>query len=301
MIKYGMQPGFEKQGWTTDRLELSEHSPSGLEKKIEAFRPDFVFTEGGVDTKRFVFPVLDKRDIAHIFWAVEDPIANGTLAMEWAKRSVLTLTPDIESLENYHKNGYKAICVPFAADPDYYRTYPPDPHFAQLDAVHVGNNYNVFPERRAAYGYILQPFIDRKMKLEVYGFDWRNPRHSFNLPEEYDKGYLAHEKSVLAYSSSKIILGVHSITKSRTMQSMRTFEILACGGFFLTQRTLAIETMFRNHIHLVSSSGYEETIELMEFYLTHPGERRKIAESGQRLVYAEHTYAQRAGDIIHSL
>lgn len=301
MIKYGIQPGFEKHGWITDRLELVEHSVEGLEKKIKAFRPDFLFTEGGVDTKSFIYPVLDKNKIAHIYWAVEDPVANGTLAMEWAKRSVLTLTPDVECLENYHKKGYKAICIPFAIDPDYYHQYPSSSHFSALDAIHIGNNYNVFPERREAYGYILQPFIDQKTKFEVYGFDWRNPRHSFILPEEYDKGYLAHEQSVIAYSSAKIVLGVHSITKSHTMQSMRTFEILGCGGFFLTQRTLAIESMFQNHVHLVSSSSYEETTELMKYYLRHPDERKKIAQNGQRLVYSEHTYAQRVENIIHSL
>lgn len=301
MIKYGMQPGFEKHGWITDRLELPEHSVEDLEKKVESFRPDFLFTEGGEDTKHFIFPFLDKNKIPHIYWAVEDPISNDTLAMEWAKRSVLTLTPDINSLQNYHANGYKAICIPFAIDPDYYHSYPVDSHFSTLDAIHIGNNYDVFPERINAYGYILQPFIDQKKQFEVYGFDWNNPDHSFTLPSEYDKGYIAHEKSVIAYSSAKIVLGVHSITKSTTMQSMRTFEILGCGGFFLTQRTLAIESMFQDHIHLVASSSYEETIELMNYYLNHPKERRKIAEEGQRFVYSEHTYAKRAESIIHSL
>lgn len=301
MIKYGMQPGFEKHGWITDRLELINHSVDALEKKIKAFNPDFLFTEGGVDTKSFIFPVLDNLKTPHIYWAVEDPVANNTLAMEWAKRSVLTLTPATECVENYQKNNYKAICIPFAIDPDYYHGYPVDPHFSTLDAIHIGNNYNVFSERLNAYGYILQPFIDQKKAFEVYGFDWRHPKHAFHLPDEYDKGYLSHEQSVIAYSNVKINLGVHSITKSRTMQSMRTFEILGCGGFFLTQKTVAIDCMFQNHVHLVSSSSYEETIELMNFYLSHPDERKKIAENGQRFVYSNHTYAQRVEEIIRSL
>lgn len=301
MIKYGMQPGFARNGWETDRLEVPQQSVEGLLEKIEEFRPDYLFTEGGVDTGRFVLPVLEEKKLPHIYWAVEDPIANTTLAMSWAGVSVLSLTPDLEMLPNYEKNGYKAICIPFAIDPEYYRTYPQDTHFSTLDAVHVGNNYEVHPNRRKAYQYIIQPFIDQGKKLEVYGFDWQHPDHSYHLPPEYDKGYLAHEQSVVAYSNAKITLGVHSITDSRTMQSMRTFEVLGCKGFFLTQRTRAIETMFQNHRHLVWSSCYEETVDLMKFYLNRDEEREKIAAAGQELVYREHTYEKRAAEILQAL
>ena len=301
MIKYGMQKGFDKNGWETDRIEVPEQTVEGLTHKIEQFKPDFLFTEGGVNTRKFIYPVLERYALPHIYWAVEDPIAHNTMAMEWAGKSVLTATPDIEMVEHYRSKGHKALCIPFAIDPDYYYKYPVDAHFASLDAIHIGNNYNVFPERRKAYGYILQPFIDKQKKLEVYGFDWQHPKHRFNLPSEIDKGYIPHEKSVIAYSSAKIILGVHSITHSRTMQSMRTFEILGCCGFFMTQLTPAIQEMFQNHVHLVWSSHYEETVELMEFYLDHPAAREKIAQAGQRLVYDRHTYEMRAKEIIEAL
>lgn len=301
LIKYGMQKGFEKNGWETERIEIPEQTVEGLSQKIEKFRPDYLFTEGGVNTRRFIYPVLERYDIPHIYWAVEDPVAHNTMAMEWASKSVLTATPDIDLVEDYRKKGHKAICIPFAMDQDYYYKYPIDAHFASLDAIHIGNNYNVFPERREAYGYIIQPFIDKGKKIEVYGFDWQHPKHCFKLPPEIDKGYLAHEKSVIAYSSAKIVLGVHSITKSRTMQSMRTFEILGCCGFYLTQLTPAIQAMFKNHEHLVWSSCYDETVELMDFYLKHPEAREKIAQAGQKLVYERHTYALRAKEIIDAL
>jgi spore maturation protein CgeB len=301
LIKYGMQKGFQKLGWKTDRVEVPQQSVDGLKSKIEEFRPDYIFTEGGVNTRKFIFPVLERYTIPHIYWAVEDPVAHETMAMQWAQKSVLVLTPDIEKLDSYRQRGHKAICIPFAADPDYYFRYPKDEHFASLDAVHVGNNYNVFPDRRKAYEYIIKPFIDKKKKIEVYGSDWDNPRHAFRLSPEYNKGYLSHEMSVIAYSSAKISLGVHSITNSRTMQSMRTFEILGCGGFFLTQRTRAIEYMFRNHVHLVWSGSYEETSELMDYYLNNDSERERIARTGQRFVYENHSYEKRAREIVEAL
>jgi spore maturation protein CgeB len=301
MIKYGMQKGFARLGWETDRIEVPEQNVDGLRSKIEAYKPDYIFTEGGVETRKFIFPVLEAYAIPHIYWAVEDPIAHNTLAMQWAEKSVLVLTPDIEMLGSYRQRGHKAICIPFAADPAYYYRYPRDEHFASLDAVHVGNNYNVFPERRKAYEYIIKPFIDKDKKLEVYGFDWDNPKHGFRLAPQYNKGYLSHERSVVAYSSARITLGVHSITNSRTMQSMRTFEVLGCGGFFLTQHTRAIESMFKNHTHLVWSKSYEETVELMDYYLKNDSERERIALSGQRFVYENHSYEKRAREIAEAL
>lgn len=301
MIKYGMQKGFEKNGWQTDRLEVPQQNISGFKAKIEEFKPDFIFTEGGVDTKKFVLPVLDEYSIPHIYWAIEDPVAHDTLAMQWAAKSALVLTPDIEMLESYKQKGHKAHCVPFAMDSDYYYKYPTDKYFSALDAIHIGNNYNVFPERRKAYEYIIKPFMDEKKNIEVYGFDWDNPRHGFTLSPQYNKGYISHERSVVAYSSAKISLGVHSITNSRTMQSMRTFEILGCGGFFLTQHTRAIEHMFKNHIHLVWSTCYAETIELMNYYLNNDAARAKISSAGQQLVYQNHSYERRVAEIIRSL
>ncbi|OCA83032.1 hypothetical protein A8F94_17970 [Bacillus sp. FJAT-27225] len=300
IIKYGIQPGFEKNGWETARLEVPEQSVDGLLKKIDEFKPDYLFTEGGVDTKRFVFPVLEKVDIPHIYWAIEDPVAEG-LAMEWAGKSVLTLTPCVEMLDNYKKKGHKAICIPFAMDPDYYNPKPAKKEYIGLDAVHIGNNYDWFEERRKAYGYIIQPFIDKGKNIAVYGMDWQNPTHRFNVPDSFLKGYLAHEESVYAYSAAKITLGVHSITDSKTMQSMRTFEVLGCAGFFLTQHTAAIESMFKNHKHLVWSKGYDETVELMDFYLKNDSAREKVAKKGQRYVYKYHTYEQRAAEIISAL
>jgi len=238
IIKYGIQLGFVKNGWETARLEVPDQTVEGLIKKIDGFKPDYLFKEGGVDTKRFVFPVLEKKDIPHIYWAIEDPISNESLAMEWASKSILSLTPCVEMLENYKKSGHKAICIPFAMDPDYYHKKPARKEFQGLDAVHIGNNYDWFEERSKAYNHIIQPFIDKGKNIAVYGMDWQKPSHRFYVPDPYMKGYLAHEDTVYAYSSAKITLGVHSVTNSKTMQSMRTFEVLGFAGFFLTQQTM---------------------------------------------------------------
>ncbi|WP_020615004.1 CgeB family protein [Paenibacillus daejeonensis] len=301
IIKYGMQPGFEKHGWTTDRLEVPEQTEQGLRRKIDTFKPDYIFTESGVTHREMIFPVLEQMSIPHIYWAIEDPVANDGMAMEWAARSVLSLTPCQEMMPNYRRQGYRVICIPFAIDPDYYFRQPVDSQLASLDAVHIGNNYNVFAPRIAAYRYIIQPFIDHSANIAVYGMDWCNPAHAYSIPAEVHKGYLAHERTGSMYSSAKMVLGLHSIVDSVTMQSMRTFEVLGCGGFLLTQKTKAIEAMFENHKHLVWSASYEETVELMNYYLPRDEARATIAAQGMQHVHTHHTYERRAAEIIGAL
>lgn len=301
IIKYGMQPGFEKHGWQTDRLEVPEQTADGLRQKIDAFKPDYLFTDSGVNHQDIIFPILEQTSLPHIYWAIEDPVANAGMAMSWAARSVLSLTPCVEMLSNYERNGHRAICIPFAIDPDYYYRYPVELELAKLDAVHIGNNYNVFPERIAAYRYIIQPFIDRSANLVVYGKWWGNLSHAYTIPDTVNKGYLAHERMGPHYSSAKIVLGLHSIVDSATMQSMRTFEALGCGGFLLTQRTKAITSMFEDHKHLVASSSYGETVELMKYYLPRDEARARIAEQGRKHVYKYHTYERRVADILQAL
>lgn len=301
IIKYGMQPGFEKHGWMTDRLEVPEQTEQGLRRKIDAFKPDYLFTESGVTHREMIFPVLEQMSIPHIYWAIEDPVANDGMAMVWAARSILSLTPCLEMVGNYRRHGHRVLCIPFAIDPDYYYKHQVDPQLARLDAVHIGNNYNVFAPRTAAYRYIIQPFIDHGTTIDVYGMDWCNPTHDYTIPAAVHQGYLAHERTGPIYSSAKIILGLHSIVNSATMQSMRTFEVLGCGGFLLTQKTLAISSMFENHQHLVWSSNYEETVELMKYYLPREEARAAIAARGMKHVHTYHTYERRAGEIIGAL
>nr|WP_269320338.1 glycosyltransferase [Bacillus sp. EB01] len=64
---------------------------------------------------------------------------------------------------------------------------------------------------------------------------------------------------------------------------------------------MAIESMFKNHKHLVWSKGYDETIELMDFYLKNDSAREKVANKGQQYVYKYHAYEQRAADAIKAL
>jgi spore maturation protein CgeB len=189
----------------------------------------------------------------------------------------------------------------FACNPSYHREAPPDPRYNH-DIIFTGNNYSYHAARQRGVDTVLQPLIDQGYDLKVYGNEWwLDPNQSYTIPPSYYGGYMANEDLPAACASARIILGLHSVDTSRTMMSMRTFEILGCGGFYLTQWTPAIEEMFINHHHLVWSKSPEETLDLVEYYLQRPQLRQRIARQGQAEVYQKHTYQQRVREIMPHL
>nr|WP_281417216.1 glycosyltransferase [Clostridium mobile] len=85
------------------------------------------------------------------------------------------------------------------------------------------------------------------------------------------------------------------------MMSMRTFEVLGCGGFYLSQYVPSLERYFVNKEHLVWSKNSNETLKNVNYYLKNPEERNKIALNGQRICYKEHSYKDKIPKLIKEL
>jgi hypothetical protein len=78
--------------------------------------------------------------------------------------------------------------------------------------------------------------------------------------------------------------------------NMRVFEVLAARALLVTN-ALAGDDFQRlgleDRRHLVLYRSPRELFELIDHYLTHPDERRRIAEAGETLVLERHTYVHR--------
>ncbi|HNX28877.1 MAG TPA: glycosyltransferase [Syntrophomonadaceae bacterium] len=291
VIKRGIGKAFADFGVDVCYTQIV-HDPNWI-NIFEEFKPDYVFNDGGWDTYGILFPFLTERNIPHIFWAIEDPIFYQLLSLPHALKSEFVFTTCQETIAQYQANGVEAYLLPFACHPDFHKRAAPDPRFNH-DIVFVGNNYFEFKERIAAAERILKPLMDANFNIKIYGNEWwLDQSRPFSIDPRFYGGYLGSEDLPAVCASVPIVLGLHSVTNSSTMMSMRTFEILGSGGFYLTQWTPAIENMFRNHYHLVWSNSAEETLDLVNYYLAHPELREKIALQGQREVYEKHTYHKR--------
>lgn len=303
-VVYGLAPALTALGTdviVTDARSGHDQDPLHLFSLLSAYNPDFVFSPGGWDIDDRYLMALSQKRTPMIFWAFDDPALFRSVSLRYAKFSQHIFTTASECIPRYSREGFKAHLLMFGCLPSFHHRVAPNDHLSH-DCIFVGNNYDFFHSRRVGIDIILKPLLDKDYDIKIYGNSWwLDNQRPFHINDRFYGGYLNYETMRTAYSSAKIVLGIHSVNTSPTMMSMRTFEALACGAFFLTQWTPAIENTFINHKHLVWSKSPDETVELVDYYLSHPEEREKIAKCGQAEVYAKHTYQIRAQDLLKIL
>lgn len=120
------------------------------------------------------------------------------------------------------------------------------------------------------------------------------PGMAYDGPADYPGGTLD------AYRRTKVNLGVTRIYAGDVIAN-RVWDILACGGFLLTDYRPELEKHLKIGTEIACYKTPEEAVALAKHYLDHPEERHRIAEAGRKAVLARHTLAQRIERILTSL
>ncbi len=106
------------------------------------------------------------------------------------------------------------------------------------------------------------------------------PEKLTECPRLICKGTVDYQTEMpLVFHNSKINLNI----TSRTIESgipQRVFDILACGGFCLTNYQTEIDELFENGKELVMYTDMEDMFLKAGYYLTHEEERMQIARAG---------------------
>lgn len=303
LLCYGLASGFSP----TDDLRYIPVHQAGWEDRLTAllktWKPQFALAEGvSISTvAQKLFPLLRRHKLPLVYWAIDDPPDWRRMSHPLARGASLVLTPARECLPLYRREKLRALYFHFACNPAFHHPSEPSPAYT-CDLLLVANYYTSYPQRRIGLETILTPLRSGPFHLKVFGNEhWLTNTDHYTLEPENYQGYLPYDHLPSAYSSAKIVLGLHSVIDSSTMMSMRTFEALGCRAFFLTHWSPAIENTFKNHVHLVWSRHPDETVELIRYYLKREDLRHKIARQGQEEVYHNHTYQHRIQSISQSL
>ncbi len=133
----------------------------------------------------------------------------------------------------------------------------------------------------------------KDMGLVIYGnqLGWNN---------ENCKGKISIADEAVAYSSSKICLNAHLEEHLEYgTYNFRIFNVLACGGFVMSDYSEKLEKEFKECI--VFSDGNEDLRKKVKYYLDNQNETVKFRENGFSLIKEKHTFKHRMNDLINWL
>jgi spore maturation protein CgeB len=105
-----------------------------------------------------------------------------------------------------------------------------------------------------------------------------------------------------AISCSKISLGllIEHVrgASSGDLITTRTFEIPACGGLLLHERTVDLLRIFKEDESCVCFEGPDELVRKIDDLLSNEARRRSIADRGREVVLSEHSWDHRVQSIL---
>ncbi|MGE5598971.1 MAG: DUF3880 domain-containing protein, partial [Bacteroidota bacterium] len=151
LIKYGLAEGFRRTGHAVKVIQGEEERLWGqpveeqirrLARAIDAFRPDFLFTEGhpGFEPNA-VCGVAKRKGLPHLYWAIEDPVSTDYLSMRYAPHVDYVFTTTAECVPRYRALGKRAEVLLFGCNPEFHRYTGPVPEWRH-DLVLVASNYS---------------------------------------------------------------------------------------------------------------------------------------------------------------
>lgn len=135
------------------------------------------------------------------------------------------------------------------------------------------------------------------LRLRLYGGYWER------VPElrRFGNGFVFRREYRFAQGMSRIALTIIR-RANRNGHTMRSFEIPACGGFLLAERTEEHLEFFEEGKEMACFSSPEELVDKVRYYLSHDGQRQRIAEAGYRRVMSgKHSYQDRLMEILRAV
>lgn len=285
---------------------LRDLSTSSIKEAFDYFKPDLMITTGWAYRRHKPEHIDElvkrtaKYKVKHVYWATEDPRWTVECSLKcieiYKPDAVMTIHPD--SVNKYRELGLPAEHLDFGCNPEFNKPEPPSRKYA-YDVALVGNGGKAWKSyRKDSVQLLLKPLVEKDYDVAIWGSRWNHFNEElmgFKIPKHMIKGELPYEETNKVYNSAKIILGLQN---DQGMLTSRTFEVLGSGGFVLTVPTQSVNKLFVNNVHLTCSDSPEHTVRLVETFLKDDEARKAIAGHGQSEVYANHTYRERASQIL---
>ena len=262
---------------------------------IDGFKPDVALTSQG--GKSIAWPPA-------LLWALNEksiPMYNYfTDPVPEDNKEFLSTIPHYTGIFTYNRHyiptwywygASRVDYVPFGSDHRLHVPKKPSPE--RFNHYHSPISYLATWQPNAErWPAVLAPY-----GLKIWGNNWSKlPRgHELrNFWQGQEQGL--YREFALICSSSDIVFNVVRAFNGQG-HSMKTFEIPACKGFAITNRTEQQLEFFPEDKACIYFSTVEELIDKTEFYLKNERARKKIVERAYDIAI-KHRYLDRARDVV---
>ena len=276
---------------------------NNLNKSIKesciSFKPDIVFIVKGVTVKPSTLKFIKARGIKSISWSNDDMYG-------WHNRSYwyskgLKYYDLVVTQKSYNCDsrelpslGAKTYFQNKAFEPTIHK---PVDDCKAFDCVHAVVFIGAKEQDRLEH---LLYLAEHGIQVHIYGWVVKEPNPLHDNIIIHDR-FLYEDEFCAAMGCSKISLNfLRKI--NRDLQTSRSVEIPACGGFMLAERTDEHLQLFKEGKEAEFFSSKEELLEKVNYYLQHDQERLAIAKAGYERCYKDsYTFENRMQDILNNL
>ena len=259
----------------------------------EKLKPDLVFAIKGMIIKESTLSRLNRMDIKTANWFLENLFIEPYKT--WLSKNYgnfdYFFTCDSSFLDYFPSTSKtEVIYVPVGIDPSYYKLgelTEKDRKKYSCDVCFVGAPY---PERIEAMEYI------KDLDLKIFGWKGWNKTGLKNLYF----GSLNSKEMAKLYNCAKICINM-VVQPLVNAVNLKTFEILAAGGFELMEYHKDMDNLFRVGDEIAVFQDKKDLREKILFYLANYELRRSITLAGHQRVLKEHTLDKRVKLMLSSL
>lgn len=214
---------------------------------------------------------------------------------------------DDERMDGFEKEtGHQWYTIPLAADKTILSGVF-DKQF-EADISFVGT---YLPDKHLYFQRMVFP-LKEKYKLAIYGQDWTRAERLlgwiqrggqlFNIPllRSAQKPKLRLEDEAKIYKSSLVSINVHEQYQREFGGDCneRTFKIPLYGGFEITDNVKCISKYFKDGEEIVIAKNEKDWFEKIDYFVKNAEKRFPIISAGRHNVLINHTYHNRAEQII---
>jgi spore maturation protein CgeB len=137
-----------------------------------------------------------------------------------------------------------------------------------------------------------------EFNLRIWGASWHRADKKLGLGKAIQNRAVYCDEMSRVINASKINLAFLR-KANRDRHTSRTFEIPACGGFQLSERTDEVLSFYNEGKEIECFESIDELKEKARYYLSHEAERQRIASAGLvRTKHSAYSYTDRLNTIL---